>query len=300
MRQQYSSAFKARVVQELLREEKTIAQIAAESGVHPNQLGRWKSTAVQGLPSLFDRRDATEDLKDKHEQEVTALYAEIGKLTTQVAWLKKNLALSLAREERVALVERGHPDVPLAAQADLLGVSRSSLYYQPVAPSPEEVALKHRIDALDTEYPFSGSRRIAAVLRREGSTLNRKAVQRHMREMGIAGISPGPNTSKRCLEHRVYPYLLRHTTSAYPNHVWGIDITYIRLRGGWMYLVAVLDWYARYVVSWQLDQTLELGFVLTAVEQALAQATPVIWNSDQGSHFTSPQYLVGHAANNWN
>ncbi len=191
----------------------------------------------------------------------------------------------------MALVERGHPDVPLAAQADLLGVSRSSLYYQPVAPSPEEVALKHRIDALDTEYPFSGSRRIAAVLRREGSTLNRKAVQRHMREMGIAGISPGPNTSKRCLEHRVYPYLLRHTTSAYPNHVWGIDITYIRLRGGWMYLVAVLDWYARYVVSWQLDQTLELGFVLAAAAEALTQATPAIWNSDQGSHFTSPQYL---------
>ena len=92
MRQQYSSAFKARIVQELLREEKTIAQIAGESGVHPNQLGRWKSTAVQGLPSLFDRRDATEDLKDKPEQEVTALYAEIGKLTTQVAWLKKTTA----------------------------------------------------------------------------------------------------------------------------------------------------------------------------------------------------------------
>jgi len=199
--------------------------------------------------------------------------------------------LTLPREERVALVERGHSDVPLVTQADLLGVSRSSLYYQPVAPAPEEVALKHRIDALYTEYPFYGSRRIAAVLGREGIVLNRKAVQRHMREMGIAGISPGPNTSKRRLEHRVYPYLLRHTTSAYPNHVWGIDITYIRLRGGWMYLVAVLDWYSRYVVSWQLDQTLELGFVLVAAEQALARATPTIWNSDQGSHFTSPQYL---------
>lgn len=182
--------------------------------------------------------------------------------------------------------------MPLVVQADLLGVSRASLYYQPVRPSPEEVALKHRIDALYTAYPFYGSRRIAAVLRREGIILNRKAVQRHMREMGIAGIAPGPNTSKRRREHRVYPYLLRHTASAYPNHVWGIDITYIRLRGGWMYLVAVLDWYSRYVVSWQLDQTLELGFVLAAAEQALAQATPVIWNSDQGSHFTSPQYLA--------
>jgi len=144
--------------------------------------------------------------------------------------------LTLPRAERVALVERGHPDVPLVAQADLLGVSRASLYYRPVAPAPEEVALKHRIDALYTEYPFYiyGARRIAAVLGRAGIALNRKAVQRHMRAMGIAGISPGPNTSKRRREHRVYPYLLRHTTSAYPNHVWGIDITYIWLRGGWM------------------------------------------------------------------
>jgi len=198
----------------------------------------------------------------------------------------------MGRAERMTLVERGHPALPLAVQADLLGISRSSLYYQPVPPSAEEVALKHRIDALDTQYPFYGSRRIGAVLRREGTVLTRKAVQRHMREMGIAGICPGPNTSKRALEHRVYPYLLRHVISSYPNHVWGIDITYIRLHAGWMYLVAVLDWYSRYVVAWELDQTLEMPFVLAAVQQALAQATPLIWNSDQGSHFTSPQYLA--------
>jgi len=143
-----------------------------------------------------------------------------------------------------------------------------------------------------TRYPFYGSRRVAAQLHREEVMINRKTVQRYMREMDIAGIAPGPNTSKPAPAHPVYPYLLRHVTSAYPNHIWGIDITYIRLHAGWMYLVAVLDWYSRYVVSWQLDQTLELGFVLTAVEQALAQATPTIWNSDQGSHFTSPQYLA--------
>jgi putative transposase len=113
-----------------------------------------------------------------------------------------------------------------------------------------------------------------------------------MREMGIAGIAPGPNTSKRALAARTYPYLLGSITSSHPNHVWGIDITYIRLQGGRLYLVAVLDWYSRYVVAWELDQTLELSFVLRAAQRALAHASPVIWNSDQGSHFTSPQYIA--------
>jgi putative transposase len=189
------------------------------------------------------------------------------------------------------MVEYGHPELPLTVQAALLGLSRSSLYYQPTPVAPEEVALKHRIDEIYTAHPYYGSRRITETLRREGRVVNRKAVQRHMQEMGISGISPGPHTSQRHPTHAVYPYLLRHVTAERPNHVWGIDITYIRLQAGWLYLVAVLDWYARYVVAWELDQTLELGFVLEAVERALAVGCPTIWNSDQGSHFTSPQYL---------
>ncbi len=110
-----------------------------------------------------------------------------------------------------------------------------------------------------------------------------------MREMGIQAIFPGPNLSRRRLKDQVYPYLLRGLTIDCPNKVWGIDITYIRLQKGWMYLVAVLDWYSRYVVSWELDLTLEMPFVLSVVQQALTHAVPIIWNSDQGSHFTSPQ-----------
>jgi putative transposase len=186
----------------------------------------------------------------------------------------------------LALIDREAPELSLKIQAELLSLNRSSLYYRPLAPPPEEVALKHRIDELYTAHPFYGSRRIAASL-----GVNRKAVQRHMREMGIAGISPGPNLSKNSLEHRVFPYLLRHIQAARPNHIWGIDLTYIRLHAGWMYLVAVLDWFSRYVVSWELDQTMEVRFVLAAVERALAQATPEIWNSDQGSQFTSSEYI---------
>ncbi len=198
----------------------------------------------------------------------------------------------LPRAARLALVERENPELPLTRQVDLLCLARASLYYHPAPPSPEEVALKHRIDALYTAHPFYGSRRITAVLQREGVIVNRKAVQRHMHEMGIAGVAPGPHLSTPTPRHPVYPYLLRHVTSAWPNHIWGIDITYIKMEAGWLYLVAVLDWYSRYVVSWELDLTLELPFVLAATARALTQATPQIWNSDQGSHFTSPQYLA--------
>jgi putative transposase len=186
-------------------------------------------------------------------------------------------------------VERTSDALPLSTQADLLSISRSSLYYQPVSPPPEEVAIKHRIDELYTAYPFYGSRKLAVLVSEEFGPVNRKRVQRFMREMGIAGITPGPNLSKRHSEHRVYPYLLRHITAERPNHIWGCDITYIRLRNGWLYLVAILDWFSRYVISWSLDETLELAFVLDAIAQAWAIALPAIWNTDQGSHFTSPQ-----------
>lgn len=181
-------------------------------------------------------------------------------------------------------------DVSIRTQTALLGLNRTSLYYQPVPPSAEEVALKHQIDAIYTRWPFYGVRRITAQLQREGQVINHKAVARHMREMGLQAIAPGPNLSKRVHQQAIYPYLLRQVTATHPNHIWGIDITYIRLQQSWLYLVAVLDWYARYVVSWQLDQTLAQPFVTWAVEQALAHATPEILNSDQGSHFTSPQY----------
>ncbi len=153
------------------------------------------------------------------------------------------------------------------------------------------MAVKHEIDKIYTDHPFYGSRRITAVLNKAEIAVARPTVQHYMCEMGIAGICPGPNLSKRNLEHRIYPYLLRGVTADRPNHIWGVDITYIRMSGGWMYLIAVLDWYSRFVVSWELDQTLAMPFVMRAVENALAYATPQIWNSDQGSHFTSQIYI---------
>ena len=189
------------------------------------------------------------------------------------------------------MLESNAPELPLKTQAELLGLSRSSLYYHAVPPSVEEIAIKHRIDELYTRWPFYGSRKIAVLLNQEEVFVSRPTVQHYMRDMGISGMAPGPNSSKSAPEHKIYPYLLRHIHAQQPNHIWGIDITYIRLKGGWMVLVAILDWFSRFVVAWEVDQTLELPFVLNAVERALQQAIPIIWNSDQGSHFTSSQYL---------
>lgn len=198
----------------------------------------------------------------------------------------------MSREERLTLVDRGESrDLPIKTQAKLLGLNRSSLYYRPAGPSDEELDLKRRIDEIYTERPYYGARRIAAQLRREGLRVGRKRIKRYMREMGIQAICPPVNLSKRKLKESVYPYLLRGVRADHPDQVWGIDITYIRLRHGWMYLVAVVDWYSRYVVAWELDQTMEVSFVVRAVRKALGRSRPEIFNSDQGSQFTSPEYI---------
>jgi len=187
------------------------------------------------------------------------------------------------------MIERTENMLPLKTQAGLLSLSRSSLYYRPKAPSAQEVQAKRRIDEIYTAHPFLGSRKITVLLRKE-MCISRPTVQRHMREMGITAIYPAPRLSQRHPGHKIYPYLLRNLVIERPNQVWGLDITFIRLRGGWLYLVAVLDWFSRFVVSWELSQSLEIDFVLSAIDRALLQAAPEICNTDQGSQFSSPRF----------
>jgi putative transposase len=180
----------------------------------------------------------------------------------------------------------------LVRQSQLLSLSRGSLYYRPHHVREQELVVKHRMDELFTEHPFLGSRKIVQILAGEGVTVGRHTIRRYRQQMGLQTIYPKPNLSRPGggPEHRVYPYLLRGLVISQPNQVWGVDITYIRLSRGWMYLVAFLDWYSRYVVAWELSQTLEMDFVLSCSEAALYGATPQIINSDQGSHFTSERF----------
>lgn len=188
----------------------------------------------------------------------------------------------------------------ITRQAGLLGVSRGSYYYQPVFNEAEEARLKLHLNAVDeiyTKYPFYGARRIRIELERSHDIdIGRDRVRNLMKLLGLEAIYPKPNTSKPAPNHIVYPYLLRGIKASYPNHIWGTDITYIRTADGFVYLVAFIDWYSRYVISWQLSDSLDNAFVVSALEDALSFmadcsfGTPCICNSDQGSHFTSQAY----------
>lgn len=177
--------------------------------------------------------------------------------------------------------------LPLTMQTELLGISRSSLYYQPKPVDPETLAVMNSIDVLYTKWPFYGSRKIAKEL-----GYNRKRIQRLMREMGIEVLYQKPDLSRNDLPHPVYPYLLKGVRAGHPNHIWGTDITYVRMKQGFLYLTAYLDWYSRFVLSWRLSTTLEIEFVLDAAEEALTNyQSPKIENSDQGTHYTSEKYI---------
>lgn len=171
-----------------------------------------------------------------------------------------------------------------------MGVARSSVYYQAAGESAYNVALMRRLDAQYTRTPFYGARRMTEWLRTAGHVVNHKRVTRLMRVMGIEAIYPRQRLSQPAPGHQIYPYLLRGVAIERPDQVWSTDITYIRLRRGFAYLVAVLDWYSRYVLAWELSATLESGFCMVALERALRAGTPEVFNTDQGSQFTSAAF----------
>lgn len=178
----------------------------------------------------------------------------------------------------------------MSRQCDLLGLSRSSYYYEPAAETAENLELMERIDREYTDHPFLGSPGMTTWLRRQGCLVNRKRVQRLMRLMGLAAVYPKPRLSVPGVGHKVYPYLLRNVAIERANQVWSTDITYIPMPHGFMYLTAVMDWYSRYVLSWRLSNTLDVEFCLEALEEALSQGCPEVFNTDQGVQFTSTAF----------
>jgi putative transposase len=199
--------------------------------------------------------------------------------------------------DRRGLLDRGHGQLSIRRQCALLGVARSGVYRPPRPANDNDLALTRRIDELFTAWPFLGSRRLTTLLRAEGCALNRKRVQRLMRKMGIAALGPKPRTTVPVPGHKIYPYLLRGLAIERPNQVWAADITYIPIGRGFLYLVAIMDWASRAVLSWRLSNTMEASFCVAALEEALARfGRPEIFNTDQGSQFTSAAFTGTLAA----
>jgi len=212
----------------------------------------------------------------------------IGKLTIELEWLKKAGTLSLA--EKAGFIEPCLSEISIRRQCALLDLSRSYYYFRPAQESAENLAIMRLIDEEYMRHPFLGHRKFKPYLREHGFIVNEKKILRLMRLMGIQAIYPKPHLSKPAPGHQIYPYLLRNVPIERPNQVWSTDITYIPMKGGFVYLTAVIDWYSRYVLSFELSNTLDTAFCLRALDAALAISTPLIFNTDQGVQFTSTSF----------
>jgi putative transposase len=195
--------------------------------------------------------------------------------------------LPLSADQQRALIDVGHPDLSVRRQCHLLGLSRSTLYYEPAPETTENLALMRLIDEQYTAHPFYGSRKMTVWLQGQGHAVNRKRVRRLMGLMGLEAIYPKPRLSAGDRRHKVYPYLLRDVPIGRPDQVWSADITYVPLADGYMYLAATIDWYSRYVIAWRLSNTLDGSFCLDMLEEALSAGRPQVFNTDQGTQFTA-------------
>ncbi|WP_165909519.1 IS3 family transposase [Shinella sp. JR1-6] len=288
-RRNHSPAFKAKVALAAIRGEQTLVELSQQFDVHANQIKQWKDQLLEGATGVFG--DETKAEPTGPTVDVKTLHAKIGELT-----LENGFFIRCARQGGIAgrkeMIDREHK-LSVVRQAKLLGFSRGSVYYLPRPVSDGDLALMRRIDELHLDYPFAGSRMLQGLLRGEGLETGRLHVATLMKKMGIEAICRRPNTSKPASGHKIYPYLLRKLAVTRPNQVWAMDITYVPMARGFVYLCAVVDWFSRRVLSWRLSITMETAFCIEAVEEALARyGKPDIFNTDQGSQFTSMDFTA--------
>ena len=292
-RRNHSPAFKAKVAVAAIKGEKTLIELAQDFDVHPNQIKQWRDQLLEGATGVFG--DAAK-AEPEPVIDVKTLHAKIGELTLENDFLSGALGRAGLLASAKKMID---PTAKLSVsrQAIMLGISRGSVYYTPRPVSDADLKLMHRIDKLHMEFPFAGSRMLRGLLVQEGFKVGRLHVATLMNRMGFEAIYRKPNTSKPEPGHKIYPYLLRKLPITRPNQVWAMDITYIPMARGFIYLAAVLDWFTRRVLAWRVSITLEADFCIEAVEEALAKhGTPEIFNTDQGSQFTSTDFIKVLAA----
>ena len=294
-RRNFSAEFKTSLVLQLLKGEKELNVLAVENDIQPNLLRNWKKEFLANASLAFDnkREDNLREKLAEERKEKAEDAKKVGQLTMQVDWLKKNLKKLSDLTTRVNLVRNlsTTKELPVSTGAKLLGINRTSVYYGGIPVSEEELECKSIIDHLHTDNPTWGARQISAQLKLRGYQVGRRKAGRYMREMDITPIYPKMNLSKRMKQAKVCPYLLRNAVIDRPNQAWSIDITYIPMKHGFLYLTAIIDWYSRCIVGWDVDDTLDTTMVINACKKAFKVAKPLIINSDQGSQFTSDKYI---------
>nr|WP_245958319.1 IS3 family transposase [Pelagibacterium sediminicola] len=283
-RKQHSPEFKAKVALEALKGEETVSELASRFGIHPTMIHQWKRALLEGASGVFERGGRKKPEID--DEQVKDLHAKIGELAVANDFLSRKL--KLGREVRRGMIEPDHPALSIGKQCTLLSIARSSFYYTPKGETEINLALMRRIDEQFLETPFFGVRQMTWHLRNEGHLVNEKRVRRLMRLMGLMPIYQKPNTSRPAKGHKVWPYLLKGLRVERPNQAWAADITYLPMRRGFLYLVAIMDWHTRKVLAWRISNTLEADFCIEALNEAVHKfGPPEIMNTDQGSQFTS-------------
>jgi putative transposase len=291
----FSANFKTKVVLELLSGEKTQAQLASKYGVTPNSLNQWKKKFLENASMAFDVGKATQSFKDEINElkkENDALAKKLGKTTIEKDWAVGKLK-SLDSSTKRDLVEskQANSAISLTRRCEIMEINRSNLYYQPRPISAKDLLIMRRIDKVYTDISSTyGYRFMHQQLLEDGFSIGKNKVLKLMNKMGVQAIYPKKRklTSIKNHEHKIYPYLLKNLEINRPNQVWSGDITYIRVQGGFMYLAAIIDWHSRSILAWKLSNTMDTALVTDALKEAIERyGKPEIFNSDQGSQYTS-------------
>ena len=294
-RRNFSAEFKTNLVLQLLKGEKELNVLAVENDIQPNLLSNWKKEFLTNASLAFDnkREDNLRENLPKNARKKLNTPKRSVNLLCRLTGSKKNLKKLSDLTTRVNLVRNlsTTKELPVSTGAKLLGINRTSVYYGGIPVSEEELECKSIIDHLHMDNPTWGARQMSAQLKLRGYHVGRRKASRYMREMDITPIYPKMNLSKRMKQAKVCPYLLRNAVIDRPNQAWSIDITYIPMKHGFLYLTAIIDWYSRCIVGWDVDDTLDTTMVINACKKAFKVAKPLIINSDQGSQFTSDKYI---------
>ncbi|NVH78249.1 IS3 family transposase [Paraburkholderia sp. JPY432] len=282
-RRTHSAAFKAKVALAAVKGERTLAELAQQFDVHPNQITEWKRQLQERAADVFGAGGVP---TNEPPVDLKSLHAKIGQLALENGFFKRR-ARQGGIAERKEMIDRTHA-LPIAQQARLVGVARSSVYYQPQPVGEADQKLMRRIDELHMEFAFAGARMLARLLRREDHEVGRRRVRTLMKRMGVEALYCKPNTSRRNAQHKIWPYLLRGMKIARANQVFALDTTYIPMARGFVYLTAVVDWASRKILAHRVAITLEASHAVEALEEAFVRyGLPDIVNTDQGSQFTA-------------